>query len=328
MLLAGDIGGTKANLAIFASPDTLRTPVAQMKLRCNQYSSMAELVRDFLKQVGGDYTFTAACFGVAGPVLNNKANITNLPWSIDADELEKELQIPHVFLLNDLEAIAAGVPLLHQDELYCLNEGTPVEHGTLGVVAPGTGLGEAFLTYEDGGYRSHATEGGHASFAPITPEQLELLRFLMQKLPHVSFEMVCSGIGLPNIYDYLKSTGRYEEPSWLTEALASAKDRTPVIVQAAQADKAVQLCVETVRMFVSILGAEAGNMALKVLATGGIYIGGGVPCHILPFMKESTFMEAFKHKGRFSGLLARIPVQVILTSEVGLIGAAHFGFTH
>lgn len=328
MLLAGDIGGTKTHLAIFASKDELRTPLLEAKLPSAHYPSLEALVRDFL--ANSRLPLDRAVFGVAGLVVNGRARITNLPWVMEECQLHEELNIPHVHLINDLQALATSVPLLDPSDLHILNAGQPIEQGPIAVVAPGTGLGEAFLTWDGTHYRTYPSEGGHADFAPTNSFEVGLLVYMLEHFKHVSYEHVCSGIGLPNIYTYLKVSGTFEEPAWLTDQLAQTNDHPPIIVNAALGTlndhEPVDLCVETLKTFVSILGAEAGNMALKVLATGGIYLGGGIPPRVLTFLQQEEFMRSFCNKGRFSNLLASIPVRVILNARSGLIGAAVYGF--
>jgi glucokinase len=325
MLLAGDVGGTKTNLAVFASSAELRTPLMEMTLPSAHYPSLETLVRDFLTHV--NVPIDRACFGVAGPVIEGQAKITNLPWLMNEVELQRELNISSVRLLNDLDAMARSIPLLEPGDLETLNPGSPDPRGPIAVIAPGTGLGEAFLTWDGTRYITHPSEGGHTDFAPTNVFELELLRYLLARFEHVSYELVCSGTGLPHIYECLKSLIPWEEPAWLTEQLAATNDHTPVIIKAAlMEDAPVSLCVATLKTFVSILGAEAGNLALKVLATGGVYIGGGIPPRILPFMKDSSFLSIFQQKGRFSKLLSTIPVHVMLNRKLPLMGAAAHGF--
>lgn len=327
MLLAGDIGGTKTNLAIFAT-DTAqgwRKPLAEATFPSGRYPSLEALVEEFRQQY--QVPIERASFGVAGPVVGGRATITNLPWVLEEHHLRQVLGISRVRLLNDLTAIAHGVPYLGDEDLHTLNAGHPVQGGAIAVVAPGTGLGEAFLTWENGRYHAHTSEGGHADFAPADALQLELLHYLQLRYPHVSFERVCSGKGLPNIYAFLKEAGHASEPAWLTEALAQVADPTPVIVEnALQTGRACEICTLTMEVFVSILGAEAGNMALKVLATGGVFLGGGIPPRILPFLSEGRFMQSFLRKGRLSDVLIPVPVSIILNPNIALLGAARHGF--
>jgi glucokinase len=326
MLLAGDIGGTKTNLAIFSSVDELRTPVREATFPSAQYPSLELLVRDFLSQ--GNYQIERACFGVAGPVIAGKAKITNLPWVMDEATLQQDLNIPLVRLLNDLVATASGVPLLQALDLHTLNEGQPVEHGTLAVIAPGTGLGEAFLTWDGTRYRTFPSEGGHVDFGPTTPLEIELLRYMLTHFDHVSYELVCSGMGLPHIYGYFRDVALIDEPEQLAQQIARLEDPTPLIVRCALDSKVPSArCVATLETFTSILGAEAGNLMLKVLATGGVYLGGGIPPRILPFLDSERFTRAFCHKGRFSDMLAHIPIHAITNPGLALLGAAYYGFT-
>jgi len=325
ILLAGDVGGTKTNLAIFASRDRLRTPLLEAKLPSARYSSLTALVRDFLSNV--KFPIDCAVFGVAGPIIHGRAKITNLPWMMQEAQLQQELDIPVVHLLNDLEAMANAVPLLEPSDLHTVNSGSPVPHAPIAVIAPGTGLGEAFLVWDEERYRTYPSEGGHVDFAPRNPFESGLLVYMLGRLEHVSYEHICSGIGLPNIYAYLKESGTFEEPAWLAEQLAKAEDHTPIIINTALSGQDPSgICVATLKTFTGILGAEAGNMALKVLARGGVYLGGGISPRILSFFEDGEFIRAFKNKGRFTDLLDSIPVQIILNANIGLIGAAAHGF--
>lgn len=318
LLLAGDIGGTKTALAIFSAEAGPRRPLVRASFPSGDYTSLEAIVQTFLADT--NLQMARASIGVAGPVIEGRVQVTNLPWLVDAQSLGQVLGAP-VHLLNDLESIALAIPFLEPTDLETLNVGQPELRGPLAVVAPGTGLGEAFLLWDGVRYQPHATEGGHTDFGPTNQEQLELLSHLLPRFGHVSYERVCAGIGLPNIYAYLKDSGRFAEPDWLREQLASAHDQTPIIVRAAL-DNTAPICAETLDMFVSILGSEAGNLAVKVLATGGVYLGGGIPLRILPKLKGPAFMQSFTHKGRFSDLVSRIPVHVILHPEAALLGAA------
>jgi glucokinase len=322
MLLAGDVGGTKTNLAVFSPENGPYRPLVEATFPSGRYASLEALVGEFLSKV--DVQIERASFGVAGPVVAGRAVITNLPWTIVERQLQEVLDLSSVKLLNDLAAIAYAAPVLKPSDLHTLNQGEPVPGGTLAVIAPGTGLGEAFLTWDGVRFSPVPSEGGHASFAPIDALQVDLLRYLQQRFEHVSFERVCSGKGLPNIYAFLRDSGHADEPDWLAARLAEADDPNPIITQAAL-DKECELCVATLNTFVSILGAEAGNLALKVLATGGVYLGGGIPRRILPLLQAERFMQCFAHKGRFAALLSRVPVHVILHPKAALFGAACYG---
>lgn len=321
MLLAGDIGGTKTVLAIFeeGAADFDHIPLFEAVFPSSQFDSLEAIIHEFLKDKAVD--LNSACFGVAGPVVGHQAEITNLDWLIDAQAIGKMLGVNTV-LLNDLEAIANAVPHLEPEDLYVLNDGSPSPDGAKAVIAPGTGLGEAFLVWDGQRYESYPSEGGHAAFAPTSSLQLELLDYWLKRLNHVSYERLCSGIGIPNIYRFLRDSGRYEEASWLREDLAEAKDPTPVIVNAA-IEETAEICVETLNLFMEILAGEAANLALKVLATGGVYLGGGIPPRILPQLESSRFMEVFRNKGRFSEMMDTMPVYVIRNPKVALFGAAY-----
>lgn len=325
MLLAGDIGGTKTRLAIIDPQVGPRTPVADATFPSRDYDSLEGVIRDFLAH--NRAPIRCASFGVAGPVVEGRVVATNLPWIIDRGHLRDELGFSAVYLLNDLQAIGYAVPRLTSEDLFTLNEGEAAPGGTIAVIAPGTGLGEAFLTWEGGRYRAHASEGGHTDFAPATREEIDLLSYLFDKIGHhVSYERVCSGIGIPNIYDHLRDTGFAPEPDWLAAALAAAGDRTPIIVQnALDPEKACALCVETLARFVSILGSEAGNLTMKVLGTGGVYLGGGIPPRIIPALQNPRFLAAFRDKGRMQTWLAKVPIHVITNPHVALLGAAYYG---
>lgn len=322
MLLAGDIGGTKTNLAVYSPEAGLRKPVAQATFPSAMYPSLESLVRTFLAQI--HLTVDRASFGVAGPVIAGHATITNLPWVMDEKELAQTLNLSSVRLLNDLDAVAHSIAFLEPAEISTLSEGQPVSRGNIAVIAPGTGLGEAFLTWDSAHYRTHTSEGGHCDFAPTNELEIELLRYLLKRFDHVSYERVCSGKGIPNIYAYLRDSSHADEPLWLKEKLATADDLTPIIVNAAL-EGSSELCIDTLNTFVSILGSEAGNMALKVMATGGIYLGGGIPPRILSFLGHERFMHAFRDKGRFVKLLNDMPVHIILNPAVALLGAASHG---
>ena len=321
-LLAGDVGATKTNLGIYSTEKGPRQPLAMATFSSSRYPSLAALVSEFLAQVklGVEH----AVFGVAGPVVNGRVAGVNMPWSIDQVDIKAQLKLKSVLLLNDVEATAHGVPLLDSADLHCLNKGEQVQGGTMAVIAPGTGLGQAFLTWDGSRYRAHASEGGHTDFAPASPLEDGLLQYLRNQEKQVSYESVCSGIGLPHIYRFLKDSGHAEEPLWLAEQLEQTDDPTALIVTAALEDRA-RLCTETLKVFVSILGAAAGNLALTVMATGGVYLGGGIPPRILPALRDDTFMAAFCRKGVLTEFMRRIPVYVILDPQIALLGAAFQG---
>jgi glucokinase len=324
-VLVGDIGGTKTILAVFSCELGPHKPLAQRTYPSQDYETLEAMVREFVDEakVGTD----RACFGVAGPVVDGRARITNLPWVVDAAALRSTFRWSAVSMLNDMESVAYAIPVLEDGEIHTLNAGTPVPGGSIAVLAPGTGLGEGFLTWDNGAYHAHPSEGGHTAFAPVGPLQIGLLTYLNGRgFDHVSSERVCSGgLGIPNLYAYLKTTG-LEEPAWLAGQLSAAEDPTPAILAAARDTASpCDLAVATLDLFVAILGSEAGNLALKVLSTGGLYLGGGMPPRILSELQKPVFLEALRSKGRFTQLLANMPVHVILNAGAGLLGAAAFG---
>lgn len=322
MLIAGDIGGTKTLLALYEPQSGPRRPVAEMEFHSANYRTLDDLVKEFMAKV--DRPVEAACFDVAGPVIGGHARLTNLPWVLEETAMQRALGLRKVTLLNDLKAVAYAVPHLLAEDLHVINPGKPEPNGCLAVIAPGTGLGEAFLIWDGAKYIACSSEGGHADFGPADETQAALWDTLFKRYGHVAYERICSGSGLPNIYDFLRDSGRMPELPGFAAKLAQAADRTPLIVQAALEDAANTLCAAVLDIFVASLGAEAGNLALKVVATGGVYLGGGIPPRILPQLETGRFMQAFVSKGRLTDLLRDMPVKVI-TSQAALFGAALYG---
>ena len=325
MVIAGDIGGTKTDLAIFSSEAGPHVPLAENKFHSADYPSLQAIVKEFLSKV--EKRVERACFAVAGPVIGGRVKTTNLPWVIEDTALAQalNLNLKSVNLINDLEAVARAVPILRPSDVQTINSGEPVPKGAIAVIAPGTGLGESFLTWDGSGYLPHSSEGGHADFAPTDERQIRLLEYMLKKFDHVSFEHVCSGIGIPNIYGYLRDVERIPETPHVAELISSAGDPSFVIINHAfNSGSPSKLCVETIEMFVSILASEAANLAVKVLATGGVYIAGGVVVHTLAALQKPAFMQSFKRKGRFAELMSRIPIHVVI-SQAGLAGAAAYG---
>lgn len=325
MLIAGDIGGTKTDLAMFSSEAGPHAPLAQARVHSADYPSLQTMVREFLAK--NNQPVDRACFAVAGPVIDGRVKTTNLPWVVEETVLARALNInlQSVRLINDLEAVARAVPILRPSDVQTLNAGVPVARGAIAVIAPGTGLGESFLTWNGTRYLAHSSEGGHSDFAPSDQRQIGLLEYMLKKFDHVSFEHVCSGIGIPHIYCYLRDVEGIPEDPELAELIASAGDPSVIMInKALEPGNASKLCVATVEMFVSILAGEAGNLAVKFLATGGVYIAGGVAVHTLKFIEQPAFINRFKRKGRFAELMGRIPIHVVVT-PAGLAGAAACG---
>lgn len=318
MILAGDIGGTKTRIAYFTTDAGRLRPLIEETFPSREYGSLDEIVQAF--RAKHQVTVTQAGFGIAGPVKNGRSETTNLPWVVDARALAERLEIASVVLLNDLEANAYGIAALAADDFVVLNPGAPDAAGNAAIIAAGTGLGEAGFYWDGQTHQPFACEGGHADFAPRNELEMDLLRYLLTRFTRVSYERVLSGPGLYAIYQFLRDTGRGEEPTWLTEELQQ-RDPSAAISQAALSGRNA-LCVQALDLFVSFYGAEAGNLALKVMATGGVYVGGGIAPKILPKLQESLFMEAFLAKGRMQPLLTAMPVRVILNDKTPLLGAA------
>jgi glucokinase len=321
MILAGDVGGTKVDLALYDFINGKLQYTRDKVYRAKEYPGLEVIVKEFL---GADKV-TAACFGVPGPVRDGRLRLTNLPWTLDSRELAAGLDIQHVFLINDLEANGYGVAELSADQIYTLSEGDPSQTGNRALIAAGTGLGEGYLIWNGHTHIPYPSEGGHVDYAPRNEDEIDLLRFLKEKYNgRVSFERVVAGMGLTNIYEFLREVRGMDEPAWLTELLADAPDPNSVITQMALSAKS-EICQKAMDMFASAYGAEAGNLALKVLSVGGLYVGGGIAPRILEKLKDGTFMRAFTDKGRLSQLLINMPVRIILETRAALMGAAAYG---
>jgi glucokinase len=319
MILAGDIGGTKVRLALFEEKGEASF-TDEEKFASREFPDFASLLKKFLAQKKGK-KISCASFGIAGPVHDGKCQATNLPWVISASALEKELQIPKVYLINDLEANAWGLRCLSNEEFFTVNAGE-ANLGNQALISAGTGLGEAGLYWDGKSHQPFACEGGHCDFAPTDEEQIELLRYLNLQYKHISYERILSGPGLYLLYRFLIDTKRETEIFCIT-SLFGQKEPQRVITENALSGQC-KVCIRACQLFTSIYGSEAGNLALKLLAVGGLFIGGGIAPHLIEFFKGGKFIDTFSDKGRFSSLLMKIPIRVVLNEKTALIGAARY----
>ena len=322
-ILAGDIGGTKTNLAVFTEGE-MGAPLTQATFGSNNYVDLETMVADFLAGCGLDVQ--RAAFGVAGPVLHGRAKVTKLSWVVDQEAIRVRFHLASVVVVNDLVAMAHGIAALSGADFICLNQGVPDPTGPMAVIAPGTGLGEALMFWNGERYQTHGTEGGHCLFSPASREHLALATFLFERHGAVSFDFIASGRGLPVIYDFLKHQSGHHEPAWLAEAMG-AGDPAPVITKAALDPKiANPLCLGALRILVELIAVEATNLALKSLSTGGLFIGGGIPPRIASIFGD-VFMPIFTRQGPLRELLAAMPVYLITNPDTALLGAARLGET-
>jgi glucokinase len=318
MILAGDIGGTNARLAYFQPQNGHLRLVSERVFPSRQHSEFGEIVVEFLDDSGTRPE--AACFGIAGPVRNGRVETSNLPWVIEQSRLAKQIHLPATLLINDLEASAWGIGALSPSDLVPLNTVRGPAIGNQGVIAPGTGLGEAGLFWDGKVHQVFACEGGHSDFAPQNDLQIELLRSLKSRFGHVSYERVLSGPGLVNVYEFLRDAGLAKES---TEMAAQMKAGDPAAaISSAAVDGSSELAEKALDIWISVYGAEASNLALKVMATGGLFLAGGISPKILSKLKSPLFMESFLYKGRLRPLVEAIPVQVVTNEKAGLLGAA------
>ncbi|GAC1639208.1 MAG: glucokinase [Candidatus Acidiferrum sp.] len=319
MILAGDVGGTKCNLALFNEKNGKLTPVFKQRFRSKDFAQFDLIAKEFARQAASHLAgekIVAAGFGIAGPVINNRVRATNLPWTIDASVLAQELSVDHVVLLNDLGAWGHSIEYLNQKQFLVLNEGKPEPGGTRALLAAGTGLGESLLVWDGKRYQVVPSEGGHSDFAPHTEQQIELLRFMKRRYPQVSWELILSGRGFRTLHEFLSPTVKhatFDDPD---------ADPAPEITKNGLA-KTCPVCVETLDLWTDIYGAEAGNLALKVLALGGVYVAGGIAVKILEKMKDGKFFQSFKDKWHFENLLKNMPVSIILDENAPQLGAAY-----
>lgn len=317
-ILAGDIGGTKTLLRLSAA-DRTHAPLLQTSYPSAAYPSLAEMLDEFLREAG-EIDVCAACLAVAGPVMGRHAQLTNLPWDVDADALAARFRIPDVHLINDFEAVGRGIAALQAEDLLTLQFGEAQPQGLRLVVGAGTGLGVAWLVWQGSGYAVYPSEGGHMDFAPTSAAQYELLHYLQQRHGHVSCERIVSGPGLVAIHDFLRDSGRGKPSSQLVAAMAKG-DAAAAITHAAQlgGEPIASLALE---LFIRIYGAYIGNLALLMLPRGGIYVAGGIAAKITLLLQHGDFVRTFRDKGRYAGMLETFPLHVVGNAQVGLLGAA------
>ena len=320
MILAGDIGGTNTRLAFFEVQGAQLQRRVEAVYPSGEHSNLEEIVRTFVST--HTLPVSHACFGIAGPVRQGRCEATNLPWIVETQSLAHEVGLSTVGLINDLEANAYGIATLGAQDFFTLNAGEPQMQGNQAVVSAGTGLGEAMLFWDGQHYHPRACEGGHTGFAPTNALQIDLLRYLLDHHDHVSWERVLCGPALLTLYTFLRDTGRGTELEWLREEMHQGNP-VAAISRAALAGTC-ELCVQTLDLFVTLYGTEAGDMALKAMATGGVYLGGGIAPRIVDKLKDGMFMRAFTAKGRMQELLTAIPVQIILNDKTALQGSARY----
>ncbi len=322
LLLAADIGGTKSDLAIVTlnqRADAL--PLRQKRYKNSEFNSFNTILRDFLHDSPvPEY----GCMGVAAVISGGIAKLTNLDWTLSEHDLRKQFAFKQVSLINDLSAVCASLPLLQDDDLLTIQRGNSKANGIQAVIAPGTGLGEGFLIRHKNCFFPQGSEGGHADFAPLNREQEQLLSFMHRKYEDVSYELLCSGLGIPNIFDFFAKTTIPRNSVRLT-VIEQAADRTQAIVAGASQLNPCPLCQKTVSVFLEILGAEAGNLALKTLCTDGIFIGGGILPRIASQVSFTPFLKNFRRKEKMKTLMASIPVHIIMRNDAALLGSVHYG---
>ena len=313
MILAGDLGGTKSNLGLFDVKAGKLVRVNEMRYATQKHSGLEEITADFLN--GAKATVTAASFGIAGPVVSNRVHATNFPWIVDGAKVAAHLHVPHVRLINDVEAAAYGIAVLESNDLETIHAGVPSEQSTQIVIAAGTGLGEGVLYWDGKQHVPMATEAGHADFAPNTKQQADLWKFLNGRLEFVSTETILSGGGFQRLHEFLGPTVRH--PGFDDGTI----DPAPEITRMGLSGEC-PVCASTLDLWVEIYGSEAGNLALRTMARGGIYIAGGIAVKVLPKMKNGKFTAAVKHKEKLENFLSQIPISVVLNEDCPLLGAA------
>lgn len=318
IVLAGDVGGTKTNLALVKMKTGKAIVLKEGKYKSEDHESITEITGEFLKDQPKP---SACCLGVAGPVFNGKVSLTNLCWEMDSKEIAKKMGLAKVRLINDLEATAYGLAMLSDDETVTIHKGSDPLIGNAAIIAPGTGLGEAGLYFDGKVYHPFATEGGHCDFAPRNQQDVELYDYLQKKFGHVSCERLICGPGIYNIYEFLQAEKNLEEPAWITEKIKEGDAAAEISEHIEQSE----LCDKTMQLFIRFLAFESANLTLKMKATGGLFIGGGIAPQIIPLFKKYQFNEHFLDSGRMSHLLEKVTVSIILNPKTAMLGAAYYG---
>ena len=318
IVLAGDVGATKTNLALFEHKNNHQSIIREAKFNSHDYENIIELIKTFQKGLPSP---DSICLGVAGPVLNDHAKLSNIGWEIDCDDLVRQFNTSDIYLINDLEATAYGLSILGENDFAVIHKGDDRAIGNAAVIAPGTGLGEAGIYWDGNGYHPFATEGGHCDFAPRNEFDFELLCFLQKQFQHVSWERLVCGPGIVNIYQFLRNEKKREEPEWLKEEFANAD---AALIISRNSDKC-EICMETMRLFICYLAYESANLVLKFKATRGLFIGGGIAPQIISLLQNDVFYSSFRQSGRLNYLLEKVPVKIILNTKTALLGAAYYG---
>ena len=318
LVLAGDVGATKTNLALFRMNGNDTTTLKEGNYKSQDYKNITEITDDFLKDQPHPQS---CCIGVAGPVLNGKVKLTNLSWILDMNEIIQHMGFSKVYLINDLEATAFGLAMLTDKDSVVIHKGSSASYGNAAIIAPGTGLGEAGLYFDGKIYHPFATEGGHTDFASRDKTDFELYEYLQNKFGHVSYERVICGPGIYNIYQFLKAENKLEEPVRIFDKIKNGDAAAEISKHTEQS----ALCDETMRLFIRFLAHESANLALKMKATGGLFIGGGIPPQIVPLFEKYQFNNSFVNSGRMNHLLEKITVKVILNAKTAMLGAAYYG---
>ena len=321
--LVADIGGTKSELAIYSSKNDIRNYLLKERLATSEYGSLESLILHFLQK--HSLKIKAGVLAVAGPVINDRVTkfSSNLPWEVDVASLRETLAVTDIMMINDLRAVACAIPHMLGEDLHTINEGVKNKHETLAVIAPGTGLGEAYLIWDGSRYIPCISEGAHVNFGPRTEQEVELLMHLKKQQDHVSYESVCSGLGIPAIYKYLKAHSDQYKASRTTEKLEAAEDMTRAIIGLAGQKRGTGgIAEEVLQVFASILGAETGNLVLKTMSAGGVYLAGGIPPRIIPYLDSPAFLDSFFDKGIMAEMMPDVPVHIIKNPNAAIMGAA------